>query len=75
MKFLIVFIRMAQIFLPIVWAYLFYPVMVGLFLWLYIKGTHWIYGLAVIVAILLIDPIWRVLAANMLKSICNLGQK
>ena len=60
---------MAQIFVRIAQAYLFYPVMVGLFLWLYIKGAHWIYGLVVIAAILSIDPIWRILAANMLKSI------
>jgi len=68
MKFLIVFTRMAR-------AYLFYPLMVGVFLWLYIKGAHWVYGLAVIVAILILDPIWRILAANTLKSIRKIGRK
>lgn len=61
MRLFTVFIRMAQ-------AFLFYPLMVGVFLWLYIKDAHWIFGLAVIAAILIIDPILRIFAANMLKS-------
>jgi len=61
MRFLTVFIRMAR-------AYLFYPTMVGLFLWLYFKESHWIFGAIVIAAILILDPIWRVLARNTLKS-------
>jgi hypothetical protein len=41
---------------------LFYPLMVGLFLWIYITGRHWIYGAIIIAAILILDPIWRVIA-------------
>jgi hypothetical protein len=57
MKFLRVFGRFAH-------AFLFYPVMIGLFLWLYFTKAHWIFGVAVIVAILILDPIWRTLARN-----------
>jgi len=64
MKFITVFIRMAR-------AYLFYPVMVGLFLWLYFTGAHWVFGLAVIVTILILDPIWWILA----KNITRFGRK
>jgi len=48
-------------------AYLFYPFMIGLFLWLYVKDVHWIFGLAIIVAIFIIDPIWRLMARNALS--------
>ncbi|HHI88613.1 MAG TPA: hypothetical protein ENK01_01550 [Hellea balneolensis] len=58
MKFLRVFLRLAR-------ATLFYPAMVGLFLWLYVRQAHWIYGLLVIMAILVLDPIWRIMARNL----------
>ena len=48
-------------------AYLFYPVLIGVFLWLYFTGAHWIFGLAVIVAILVFDPMWGILARNILR--------
>ncbi len=62
MRLFTVFLRMAR-------AYLFYPVMTGVFLWLYIRDAHWVYGLVVIVAILIIDPVWRILARNIFKSV------
>jgi len=68
MRLITVFIRMAR-------AYLFYPAMIGLFLWLYIRDAHWIYGLAVIVAILIIDPIWRILLKSIFKAIHNKWKK
>ena len=40
---------------------LFYPVMIGLFLWLYVTDKHWIFGVLVIIAILILDPIWRIM--------------
>jgi len=55
LKFLKVFFRFAQ-------AYLYYPVFIGAFLWLYVKGAHWGYGLAVIAAMLYFDRIWRTMA-------------
>lgn len=50
-------------------AIAFYPIMIGVFIWLYIKDAHWIYGLCVILIILIFDPIWRILGANILKLI------
>jgi hypothetical protein len=50
-------------------AFLFYPTMIGLFLWLYIKDAHWVFGIAVIVAILFLDPIWRIMATNIIKTV------
>lgn len=50
-------------------AYCFYPVMIGLFLWGLYKGYHWIYGAAIIAAIVLFDPIWRVLLRRVIEII------
>lgn len=62
MKVLIVFWRMFQ-------AYLFYPIMIGLFLWLYFTGAHWIFGLGLIIAILIFDRTWLVIAKNIYRMI------
>jgi len=51
----------------IIRAYLFYPLMVGIFIWLYVKDAHVIFGLMVIVAILILDPIWRRMAQNAMR--------
>lgn len=40
---------------------LFYPVMIGLFLWVYFTDKHFIFGLLIIAAILWLDPIWRLM--------------
>ena len=53
------------------YAFAFYPIMIGLFIWIYVTGRHWVFGLAVIAAILILDPIWRVLA----RSILRLGKR
>ena len=45
-------------------AYFFYPIMIGLFLWLYFTDAHWIFGLAVILATLVLDRTWYHLARN-----------
>jgi len=42
-------------------ALAFYPILIGVFIWLYFKGAHWIYGVAIIAIILIFDPIWRIL--------------
>ncbi|PHS36649.1 MAG: hypothetical protein COA91_12185 [Robiginitomaculum sp.] len=68
MRLITVLLRMAR-------AFLFYPVMIGVFLWLYIRDVHWIYGLAVIVAILIVDPIWRILLKSIFKAIQKKWQK
>jgi len=55
-------------FLTVMWrlfrAYFFYPIMIGIFLWLYFTDAHWIFGLAVILAILFLDRTWYHLARN-----------
>jgi len=46
-------------------AILFYPICIGLFIWLYIKEAHWGFGLIVILCILIFDPIWRIMARTL----------
>jgi len=47
--------------LKVYWAFLFYPLLLALFIWLWIKGAHWIWGALVIAAMLIFDPLWRAL--------------
>lgn len=39
----------------------FYPLMIGVFIWLYVTDKHWIFGVLVIAAILILDPIWHII--------------
>jgi len=48
---------------------LFYPVMIGVFLWLYFTDKHWIFGLLVIAVILALDPIWRVMGRRAIEML------
>ena len=48
---------------------LFYPVMIGIFLWLYFTDKHWIFGLLVIAVILALDPIWRVMGRRAIEML------
>jgi len=48
-------------------AMLFYPAAIAIMLWLIFTGQHWIWGLAVLAAILILDPIYRIIIGNMLK--------
>jgi len=50
-------------------ALAFYPIMIGVFLWLYFKGAHWIWGALIIASMLIFDPIWRVMGRNVLRMI------
>ena len=52
-------------------ALAFYPLMIGGFMWLYFKSAHWGYGVAIIVAILIFDPIWRVMAKNIWRMLTS----
>lgn len=47
----------------------FYPVMIGAFIWLYIKEAHWIGGALIIAAIFIFDPIWRAIGQNILRMV------
>jgi len=51
-------------FFRLFYAYSFYPVMIALFVWFYIQKAHWGFGLAVIIAILLFDPLWGLMGRN-----------
>jgi len=50
-------------------ALAFYPLMIGGFIWLYIKGAHWIWGAAIIAGILIFDPMWRAIGHNILRMV------
>ena len=42
-------------------VFLFYPLLIGAFFYVYIKGYHWIWGLLIIILILFVDPTFRIL--------------
>lgn len=48
-------------------AILFYPLMIGLLIWLYIKDAHWIFGVAIIGAVLWFDRTWWMMLRRMLS--------
>ncbi|WP_026940893.1 hypothetical protein [Hellea balneolensis] len=50
-------------------ALAFYPIMIGVFIWLYIDGADWIWGAFIIAGILIFDPIWRIMGRNILNMI------
>lgn len=52
-------------------AFFFYPILLGLFIWIWITDKHWLWGLAIVIAILIFDPIWRILGENIWKMIKN----
>ena len=41
--------------------FMFYPAAIAAFFYVYIKGYHWVWGALIIVAILIIDPTYRML--------------
>lgn len=49
------------------WALVFYPIALGFLIWLWVKDAHWLWGLAVIAAILIFDPIWGLVAKRILS--------
>ena len=46
---------------------LFYPAMIALMIWLWWTGQHWIWGICVIAAVLILDPIYRVFARGLIQ--------
>lgn len=48
-------------------ALAFYPLMLVTGIWLWLKGAHWIWGVGIIAAILIFDPIWRIMGRNLLR--------
>ncbi len=63
--------RVLYAFWRLFYGLIFYPLLVGLFLWLYFTDKHWIFGLAIIVAILVFDPTWRIIARRAVQMIRN----
>jgi len=50
-------------------ALAFYPLMLGAFIWLWLKGAHWIWGVLIVAGILIFDPIWRIMGRNLLRML------
>ena len=48
-------------------AYLFYPVAIAAMIWLLVTGQHWIWGVLVLVAVLILDPIYRIILRSILS--------
>ncbi len=48
-------------------AMLFYPAAIAIMLWLILTGQHWIWGVAVLAAVLILDPIYRIILRHVLK--------
>ena len=48
-------------------AFLFYPAAVAIMIWLLLTGKHWIWGVAVLAAVLILDPIYRIILRSVLK--------
>ena len=48
-------------------AYLYYPLIVGLAIWLWLNDAHWIWGLALLIFVLMTDRIWLLVAKRVLS--------
>lgn len=48
-------------------AMLFYPAAIAIMVWLILTGQHWIWGVAVLAAVLVLDPIYRIILGSILK--------
>ncbi len=48
-------------------AFLFYPAAIVIMIWLIITGQHWIWGVAVLAAVLIFDPIYRIMLGSILS--------
>ena len=48
-------------------AILFYPAAISIMIWLIFTGQHWIWGIAVLAAVLTLDPIYRIIISSILS--------
>lgn len=48
-------------------ALLFYPAAIAVMIWLILTGQHWIWGIAVLAAVLIFDPIYRIMLRGILS--------
>jgi len=63
MKLQAVLIAMWRLF----WGLTYYPLIFGAMIWLYVKDYHWIWGVGVIIAALVLDPIWGLIARRVIS--------
>lgn len=59
--------QVSKAFLTLAFAVLVYPICIGLILWMWWKGYHWGWGALTLAALLILDPIWIGLLAQMLR--------
>ena len=68
----------AKTFLIVFWrvlvAYGFYPLMFGLMIWVIMTDKSWIWGAAILAAIFIFDPIWRILFGR-IKALALRGRR
>ena len=62
-------IAVLRVYWRMVYVFFFYPVTIGAFLYVYVKGYHWIFGLLIIIIILLFDPVFRILRRGIRRKI------
>jgi len=46
---------------------IFYPVVIVIMLWLIFTNQHWIWGVLVLVAVVVLDPIYRIIFKSVVK--------
>jgi len=59
--------KIARAFWQYARALLFYPAAIGIMVWLTITGKHWIWGVTVLAAVLILDPIYRIILGSILS--------
>ncbi|WP_427450993.1 hypothetical protein [Litorimonas sp. WD9-15] len=45
----------------------FFPAVFGTMIWLWMTGQHWVWGVLVIAAVLIFDPIYRIIGGSILS--------
>jgi len=48
-------------------AFLFYPTAIAVMIWLIITQQHWLWGVGVLSAVLIFDPIYRIILTSILS--------
>lgn len=56
----------ARAILKLAYALAFYPAVFAIMIWLLLTGRHWIWGVLVILAVLILDPIYRIIGRRFL---------
>lgn len=56
--------KIVHVFARLAFAYLYYPVIIGLAIWMWIKQVHVGWGLALLAVVWVYDPMLRILRAR-----------